>query len=135
MKKIIIIAFVLALTAPLTAMGQPVPPNADILDFTERAGSEAGFDTSNITTGLATVAGEIVATFLSLIGIIFIAYTLYGGYLWMTAGGNEDRVTKARAIIRNGVIGMIVIFSVWGIYLVVAAIFNPDIESYPIGGY
>lgn len=137
MKKIIIISFILTLTSPLIAQGleSPIgPPDTDILNFTKTAGTEAGFNTSDPVTGLATLAGNIVAAFLSLIGVIFIVYTLYGGYLWMTAGGNDERVTKAKAIIRNGIVGMIIIFSVWGIYLVVAAIFNPDIESFPVGG-
>lgn len=136
MKKIIIIIFLLALATPLVALGQTntfgAPP--DILNFTKTAGTEAGYDTTEPITGLATIGGNIVAAFLSLLGIMFISYTLFGGYLWMTAGGSEEKVTKAKAIIRNGIIGMIIIFSVWGIYLVVASIFDPNIQSAPVGG-
>lgn len=140
MKKVIIILLSLVVLAtPLTVLGQAFSgiegQDPDIQKFTREAASEAGYDIKKTRTALATVAGTIVSAFLSFIGIIFITYTLYGGYLWMTAGGNEEKVTKAKAIIRNGIVGMIIIFSVWGIYLVVAAIFNPDIESFPTSGF
>jgi hypothetical protein len=34
---------------------------------------------------------------------------IYGGYLWMTAGGKEEQVTQAKKWITNSVIGLIII--------------------------
>ena len=79
--------------------------------------SGAGYQTSvNQRTYLATVAGRIVQIFISLLGILFISYTLYGGYLWLTAAGNEEKVTKAKSTIRSGIIGLIVILGAAAIY-------------------
>lgn len=143
MKKIIIIIALLILLTPsiIKAQGAPVVPAGtekatDLINFTKEAGGAAGFDTApDRTTQLATFGGKIVSTFLSILGIVFMVYTLYGGYLWMTAGGNEEHVTKAKAIIKNGIIGIIIIFSVYGIYLIVAAIFYSDVESFSTGGF
>lgn len=87
----------------------------------ETAGTDgAGYDTSiEPETGVATLAGKIVRAFLSLTGIIFVVYTIYGGFLWLTSGGNEERITKAKSILRNGIIGLIVIFSAAAIYVLV----------------
>ena len=40
---------------------------------------------------------------------------LLGGFKWMTAGGNEDKVGEAKKLIIAGVIGLIIILASWGI--------------------
>lgn len=91
--------------------------------------SGAGYDTGiDSRTGLADFAGVIVRVFLSLTGIIFVAYTIYGGFLWLTSGGNEERITKAKSILRNGIIGLIVIFSAAAIYLLIETVFSQALK-------
>jgi hypothetical protein len=82
---------------------------------------EAGYATNEATgeTGLATVIGGIVRVVLSLLGIVFIVYTIYGGIVWMTAAGNEDKVGQAKKTIRDGVIGIIIVLGSLSIYLFV----------------
>ena len=84
----------------------------------QAAGAEgAGYDTSvSGESALAKTAGIIVRAFISLIGIIFISYTIYGGFLWMTAAGKEDQITKSKNIIRDGIIGIIIILGAAAIY-------------------
>ena len=60
--------------------------------------------------GPATVAGIIVGYVLAFVGVIFFGLMLYGGFLWMTARGNEEDVKKAVEIIKSAILGMIVIF-------------------------
>ncbi len=48
-------------------------------------------------------------------GVLFAGLTIYGGFLWMTARGNEQQVTDAQTLIRNSVIGIVVIFSAFAI--------------------
>lgn len=61
------------------------------------------------------IVGGIIKTALSLLGVIFIILIIYGGYLWMTAGGNEDKVSKAQTIIRNSVIGLAIVLAAYAI--------------------
>ena len=51
--------------------------------------------------GFLLVAGGIIA------GIVIIA----AGLMWMAAGSNPTRVTAARSIFKNGIIGALVIFA------------------------
>ncbi len=64
---------------------------------------------------LITYIGKIIQLALSFVGIILFLVILYGGFLWMTAGGNEEQVTKARTWIKNGVIGLIIIIASYAI--------------------
>jgi hypothetical protein len=40
---------------------------------------------------------------------------LYGGFIWLTAGGNEDKVGSAKKIISAAIVGLIVILLAWAI--------------------
>lgn len=62
---------------------------------------------------------RIINVSLSLIGTIMFALMVYSGFLWMTAGGNEEQVTQAKTTIRNCVIGLIIVLMSWAITLAV----------------
>lgn len=93
--------------------------NTSLKGLTEKAGTSAGYDVQGGDTQLAKVVGSIVRVFLSIIGIIFVCYIIYGGYTWMMAAGNDDSVKKAKDIIRNGIIGLIVTLSALSIYILI----------------
>ena len=40
---------------------------------------------------------------------------VYAGYLWMTARGEEEKITKAQNIIKGTIIGLIVVMSAYAI--------------------
>jgi len=52
---------------------------------------------------------------LSLLGIIVLVIIIYGGFLWMTAGGNDERVGEAKKWIFGGIIGLVIILSSYAI--------------------
>lgn len=58
---------------------------------------------------------KIIQIALSFLGFIAVVIVIYAGFLWMTSGGNEDRITEAKRWLRNGVIGLLIILSAWGI--------------------
>ena len=66
-------------------------------------------------TDVRTVAVNLINVLLGVLGIIFLLLVLYGGFLWMTAGGDDSRAEKGRAIIRNAIVGLIVIFLAFAI--------------------
>jgi len=55
-----------------------------------------------------TVA-QIINVALSLLGIVALVIILAGGFKWMTAGGNDEKVSQAKRIIRNSSIGLFII--------------------------
>ena len=64
---------------------------------------------------LKAIIAQIINIVLGFLGIIAVVIVLAGGFKWMTAGGNEDKVGEARKMIVQGVIGMVIVFAAWGI--------------------
>jgi hypothetical protein len=74
-------------------------------------GENGGYSTGMDKSGILLFAARIIGVLLGLLGIIFLVLILYAGYLWMTAGGDEQKVTKAKELIWRAVIGLIIILS------------------------
>lgn len=54
----------------------------------------------------------LITAFLGLLGIVTVAIILYAGFQWMTAGGNEEKITEAKSLLKGAVIGgAIILFS------------------------
>lgn len=51
----------------------------------------------------------IIRYALGLLGFVFLLLTLYAGFLWMTAGGDESKIEKSKSILTASVIGLIII--------------------------
>lgn len=66
-------------------------------------------------TDIRVIIANIIRVGLGLIGIILVVLLLYAGFLWLTAGGNEEQITTAKAIIKNAVIGLAIILSAYAI--------------------
>lgn len=63
--------------------------------------------------------GSIVFMLLSFLGVMFIVLIMYGGFIWMNAKGNESDVQKAQHIIRDAVIGLVVLGSSYGVWILI----------------
>lgn len=55
--------------------------------------------------------GSIINILLGLLGAISLAVIIYAGFMWMTAGGSEERVGKAKKTLWAAVVGLIIILS------------------------
>ena len=86
------------------------------LDRLKNVGPASGYNATTDTTTFSSILGIVVSAFLALLGIIFVAMILQGGYNWMYAGGNEDRLDKAKNQIRRAIIGLIITISAYAIY-------------------
>jgi len=83
-----------------------------ILEYLRITAEAAGFAEPK---DLAEIVGAIIGTFLSFLGVIFLCLIIYGGFIWMTSGGNETKVLKAKKIIQQAVIGLIIVLSAYSI--------------------
>ncbi len=73
-------------------------------------------------TSLPDFLGErIIAPALGFVGILFLVLMLYAGFLWMTAGGNVELVAKAKRLIVQAVIGLVLIISA---YVITTTVMN-----------
>ena len=69
----------------------------------------------NNTNNIQTLIGTIIKAVLGVVGSLALVMFIYGGLLWMTAAGNEERITKAKQILIAALIGLIIIIMAWGL--------------------
>lgn len=94
--------------------------NDSILKMLESFAKAAGF--SNKHT-IPEIIGSIIGTVLSFLGVIFLCLIIYGGFVWMTAVGNESKIVRAKQIIVNAIIGLTIVLSSYAIsYFVIKAL-------------
>lgn len=73
-------------------------------DFLTQVGSKTNLGAAEPQA----LVGRLINVFLTLITALLVALLVYGGYLWMTARGNEDRVKDAKNTITNAMIGLVI---------------------------
>ncbi len=61
------------------------------------------------------IVASVVRIILGFLGIVAVIIILLGGFKWMTAGGNEEKVGEARKLIVQGIIGLVIILAAFGI--------------------
>ncbi|OGY51853.1 MAG: hypothetical protein A2951_01260 [Candidatus Buchananbacteria bacterium RIFCSPLOWO2_01_FULL_56_15] len=78
----------------------------------EKTGTEAGY----AVTSEGKPAREFVSAwavylngFLVVMGLLFMVLVIYGGYLWMSAQGKEEQVTRGKDLIIQAVIGLAIV--------------------------
>lgn len=52
------------------------------------------------------IIARIIRNLFGLLGLVAVVIILYGGFVWMTSGGEESKITQAKDVIKNGVIGL-----------------------------
>lgn len=82
-------------------------------EMVNKVGSEAGITGSG--GGLTEIIGRLINVFLGFLGIVFLVLMLYAGFLWMTAQGEKAKVEKAVDIIKQAIIGLIVVVAAYAI--------------------
>ena len=66
-------------------------------------------------TDISVFVGNIIRALLGLLGILILIFILYGGYLWLASGGNEQMVKKAKDILTSAFIGLIIVLAAMAI--------------------
>ena len=67
------------------------------------------------TGDIRTIVGRIIYVALGIMGTVLLVIIIYAGFLWMTAGGNEERVATAKKWLTNGIIGLAIILASYAI--------------------
>ena len=86
-------------------------------------------DASTLSTynqDVPTMLGTVIGAAMSLVGVVFFVLSIYAGFLWMTARGDETQAKKARDTLTMSVIGLIIVFSA---YAITAFIFASDVSK------
>ncbi|PLX26793.1 hypothetical protein C0583_05855 [Candidatus Parcubacteria bacterium] len=80
------------------------------------------------------IAANIINLMLGFLGILAVVLILFGGFKWMTAAGNEDKVTEAKRLLVSGVIGLVIILAAYALAaFVLDAIFRVTTSGSNVG--
>jgi hypothetical protein len=110
LKKLIATAVTVAtLALPMAALAQ--------VNVNTIPGTTFGLGTADLQSTVV----KIIQWVLGFLGLIAVIMILYGGFMWMTAGGNEDKVASGKKIIIAAVIGLIVVLIAWAIVIFVVS--------------
>lgn len=108
-KKFIKLIILFGCLAVIFTLASNAMAFADIYNqFLNQAGRVGTYNTEvqSQPNFINTFTGKIVTVALSFIGVIFLILIIYSGIQWLTAGGNEEAVSKAKTRVINGVIGL-----------------------------
>ncbi|MFH0814959.1 MAG: hypothetical protein V1902_02705 [Candidatus Falkowbacteria bacterium] len=76
-----------------------------------------GANLTDVGTGLGDTSkgtelpqriGAILKVAVGVLGVVLTCLIIYGGFLWMTAGGDPGQVKKAKGYITDAIIGLII---------------------------
>ncbi len=104
--------------------------NAQAYNFAKDSGLSitgdlAGYDPGAVTSP-EIIIGNIIQAILGLLGIIFLAFMIYAGITWMTAQGNDQKVTKAKQMITEAIVGLIIVVAAYAIAYFVISFFSAN---------
>ncbi len=108
------------LLAPTMASAQALEADdlfkGTIGDQDSFAGGEGFAADAGLQSGdLVGTISNIIRVALGFLGIIAVIIILLGGFKWMTAGGNDDKVKDAKKLIFSGIIGLVIVLSAFAI--------------------
>lgn len=108
MKQLYFLFLTAILLAPSTVLAQ-TPTNT--VNLTNPLG----------TTDVRDIIATIIKGALGISGSVALLMFIYGGLLWMTAGGNSDTISRGKRVLIWAILGIIVIGSA---FVVTNALFN-----------
>src|SRR3989339_537063 len=116
-KKVLAIVFIFALGLVLSPQLVGAVSGSDPfgVKVIEQGDGSAGSALLLGSRDLRTTATSIINIALSLLGIVSVVIVLIGGFRWMTAGANDEKVAEARKWIFSGIIGLAIVLSAWAI--------------------
>ena len=115
-KKIaIMISLSLLIAFPLFVFAQPTT-NEGLSNFAN--------ETSLGNADLTSVIGRVVKIAISFLGLIAVLIILGAGFMWMTSGGNEEKIKKAKKLMVAGIVGLIIVILSYSIASFVLARFT-----------
>ncbi len=72
---------------------------------------------------------RVISIILSFLAVIFIGLTIFAGIKYMTSGGNQDKTLEALKLLRNAVIGLVIVLSSWMVTRFVIIMLNRVVKN------
>jgi len=104
------------LSAPIVhAAGNTVVTPGEMFGGNETASNTFVTATGLGDTDLTTTIANLIRVGLGFLGIVAVVIILIGGFKWVTAGGEEEKVKKAKKYIFQGIIGLVIVLAAYAI--------------------
>lgn len=125
---ILIFSIFLAVNITLAASTTPA------LDAGSQLGAAAGSSGAGYGaySDPRNIVMNVIRITLGFLGTLFVVLTVYAGFLWMTAGGAEENIEKAKKLLYRSVLGLIIVLSAYSITWAVVKI-ALNYEDSPLG--
>jgi hypothetical protein len=81
-------------------------------EWLNTAGNEAGLPT-NVTP--LDVFGSVIRGILGFAGVVYFILLVYAGWQWMTAMGNEEKISAAKSSVVHSTIGLALILGAYSV--------------------
>lgn len=65
--------------------------------------------------GPGAIVFNVISVVLGLLGVIAVILMMYGGFLWLTAGGEENKAKTGTTLLFQAVIGLFIILSSYAV--------------------
>jgi len=78
-------------------------------------------------TDIGTFISKTISFAFIIAGILTFAFLVYGGIVWLTAGGDKGKTEQSRSVITNAVIGLAIIACSWAVMKVLSFFFGVDV--------
>lgn len=72
-------------------------------------------DSTLTSTDIRETVASIINVIMGFLGTVAVVIILLGGFKWMTAGGNEDKVGEAKKLLMQGIIGLVIVLAAYSI--------------------
>lgn len=87
-------------------------------DGVKSAAEKTGHTDAAISAvSVPVLIGWVLRIVLSFVGVVFLLLLIYAGFIWLMARGNQSEVDKAKNIIQQSIIGLVIVTSA---YLIVS---------------
>ena len=139
-KRITIFILGLVLLSNMLGAGLAVAADGEgptIMGTLDPIATQAGYSEDTQEMSVFIIVANVLSILFTTLGVIFMLIVLYAGFRWMTAGGNEEKVTEAKKLLINATIGLAIVLLALSITYFVGGALGPAIgEEYnPAQGF
>jgi uncharacterized membrane protein YwzB len=71
--------------------------------------TNAAANTPLATTSIESMIGNIILSVLGIVAVVFFILIIWSGLTWMTAGGNDEKIGKAKKTLTAATVGLIIV--------------------------
>lgn len=126
--KSLISSFFLSLIVLVSVTLPSTTHAASLINCTDREGF-SNLCNANFTENPGAVIRNVIIAILVISAVVALIFLIWGGFKWITSGGDKTKVEAARNTIIAAVVGLIVAFLAYFILSVVLGIFGIHLDD------